>query len=499
VDAHYGLGNALMVQGRFPEAAASYEQVLRLRPRQIEAHNNLGVALAEQGVMAEAVAHYEEALRLQPTYAEAHFNWGNALKSLQHFEAAAEQYREAVRLRPNWSGAHNNLGLVAARMGQFDEASSHYAEALRLLPTYAEAHNNLALCLQAQGHLDTALIHFNRAVDCQPNFAAAHANRAQLWLLLGHYRRGWPEYEWRWQIPGAVLPALPQPIWDGSDLSGRTILLRAEQGIGDTIQFIRYAPLVKQKGARVLVETPPTLLPLLACCPGIDECVPRGGTSPLPMPEFDVQARLPSLPGILQTTLADVPAPVPYLFPDEGLVRQWRGKLTGGEFKIGICWQGSSKYPGDRERSIALHQFLPLARLSGVRLFSLQKGLGTEQLTQLAEHDRITDLGRELDETTGAFMDTSAVLKHLDLVITADTALGHLAGAMGRLVWITLSVACDWRWMIDRLDSPWYPTARLFRQTTLDRWEDVFARLTAAAQALVNGPRKEGGKVPRES
>jgi tetratricopeptide (TPR) repeat protein len=495
VEAHYGLGNALMVQGRFAEAVASYEQVLRLRPQQAEAHNNLGVALAEQGRLAEAVVHYELALQEQPAYAEAHYNWANALKVQEQYRGAAEHYHQAVRLRPTWAAAHNNLGLVSARLGEFEQARSCYEQALRLLPTYAEAHNNLALLLQTQGQLDLALIHFNRAIELQPEFAAAHANRAQVWLLLGHYRRGWPEYEWRSKIPGAILANLPQPVWDGTDLTGRTILLRAEQGIGDTIQFIRYAPLVKQKGGRVLVEAPDTLLPLLRCCSGIDELIARGS----PLPDFEVQARLPSLPGILQTTLADIPAPIPYLTVDVAMVGQWKKQLGAVRtFKIGISWKGISKYPGDRERSIALRHFMPLARIPGVRVFSLQKGPGMAQLAELEQPDLITDLGSRLDETAGAFMDTAAVMKNLKLVITSDTATAHLAGALGVPVWIALSVACDWRWMIDRLDSPWYPTMRLFRQTTLDRWDDVFERMATALQGMVPAPKPRAPRAPRK-
>jgi Flp pilus assembly protein TadD len=479
-EAHYNLGNALIVLGKFKDAAACYEQTLLLQRHHAEACCNLGVALAEQGLLADAVTRYEQALQLRPSYPEAMFNRANALKALGQFEAAGAGYKQALRLRPDWPAAHNNLGLTYAQMGQFGDAVASYEQALRLAPNYSEAHNNLGLCLQAQGILDLALQHFDAALQLQPDFAAAHANRAQLWLLLGHYGRGWPEYEWRWKLPGVGLPPLPQARWDGSPLAGRTILLRAEQGLGDTLQFVRYAPLVQERGGLVLVECQPSLAALLERCPGIDGLAARGS----PLPDFDVQIPLLSLPGIFQTTLATVPKTGPYVFADQQLVEHWRSELgTADGFKIGIAWKGNAKYPGDRQRSIPLHHFLTLAGIPGVHLFSLQKGPGREQLAELAEGRRITDLDSRLDETSGAFMDTAAVMVNLDLIVTSDTATAHLAGAMGLPVWVPLSVACDWRWLLDREDSPWYPTLRLFRQTVVDSWDDVFDRLAVAVKA----------------
>jgi hypothetical protein len=271
-------------------------------------------------------------------------------------------------------------------------------------------------------------------------------------------------------------------LWEGSPLHGRTILLRAEQGLGDTLEFIRYAQLLKQQGATVFVECQKPLLRLLARCPGIDRLLAQGE----PWPEtVDVQIPLLSLPSRLGTTLATVPAPIPYLSADPDLVAHWAQQLrSDGTFKIGIVWQGSPAYRDDQSRSIPLAQFAPLARLEGVQLISLQKGRGTEQLRKVADQFSILDLGSQLDETAGPFMDTAAVMKNLDLVIACDTAIGHLAGALGVPVWVALPFVPDWRWLLHRGDSPWYPTVRLFRQSVPGDWPGVFQRMTDAVRKL---------------
>ena len=274
----------------------------------------------------------------------------------------------------------------------------------------------------------------------------------------------------------SVETVLPQPRWDGSDLQGKTILLRAEQGLGDTLHFIRYAALVKQRGGTVVVACQKPLLRLLQTCPGIDRLVVRGTE----LPPFDVQAPLLSLPGIFQTALTSIPARVPYVFADAGLVEHWRQRLaTLPGFKVGIAWQGNPQVSKVQPHFIPLGAFEPLARLPEVQLISLQKGPGAEQLTTLNPAFPVTDLGT-LDEAAGPFMDTAAIVKNLDLVISADTVTAHLAGALGVPTWVALPFFPDWRWLLDREDSPWYPTLRLFRQAETGGWPSVFARMTAA-------------------
>ncbi len=473
---HYRLGNALYARGLLGEALTSYQQALLLRPQHAETHNNLGVVLADQGRPAEAVPYYQQALALKSTYAEAHYNLGNAFKALQRLDEAVASYQHAIRHNPQFAPAYLNLGVALTAQGKPAEAVAAYRQAIQREPDMVQAHNNMGLALAHQNQLDEALACYARALQIQPDFADAHYNRALALLVRGDFAQGWPEYEWRWRL--AEIPSRPftQPRWDGSPLAGRTILLHAEQGAGDTIQFIRYAPLVQQRGGRVLLECPAALIPLLSTCRGIDQLIGRG----TPLPAFDVHAPLLSLPGIFRTSLATIPADIPYLATDPQQVERWRHQLEGiREFKIGISWQGSPGYRWDRQRSFALAHLEPVARLIGVRLFSLQKGLGTEQLRDLPGWFPVTDLGGTLDENTGAFVETAAVLKNLDLVITCDTALGHLAGALGVPVWIVLPFAPEWRWLLDRDDSPWYPTVRLFRQERLGDWDGVFARVAA--------------------
>ena len=318
-------------------------------------------------------------------------------------------------------------------------------------------------------------------------------------MLLGDYEQGWPEYEWRWTQPGFTRRQFTQPAWDGSDLAGRSILLYAEQGLGDTLHFIRYAPLVSQRGGKVIVECQPALVRLLKGVEGIDKLIAESS----PLPPFDVQAAMFSLPAIFHTTVGTIPATVPYLHADPKLIDKWRHELNSrsrqpggtvattrsgparqagptGAFKVGIAWQGSPTYGYDNLRSIPLEKFARLTQIEGVQLISLQKGPGSEQLGAVQGRFPVMDLGKQLDETSGPFMDTAAVMKNLDLVICSDTAVPHLAGALGVPVWVALPYVPDWRWLLECEDSPWYPTMRLFRQTQDGKWDDVFERIAAA-------------------
>jgi tetratricopeptide (TPR) repeat protein len=477
VEAHINLGVALQKQGKLEEALASLHQALRLQPDSAEAHNNLGNVLQEQGQLDEAQACYQQALHLRPDYAEAHNNLGNVLQKQGKLVEALACLQQALRLKPDYTEAHNNLGNVLQKQGKLVEALACLQHALRLKPDFAEAHYNLGNVLKEQGQLTEALASYQQALRLTPDYAEAHWNRALVWLLAGDFEQGWPEYEWRWQRQEASPPRFPQPRWDGASLHGQTILLWAEQGLGDTLQFVRYAPLVQARGGCVLVACQPALVPLLSRCPGIDQLLSQGS----PLPPFDAWAPLLSLPGLLQTTLATVPRTVPYLFPDPERVQYWRQELHPLEgFKIGIVWQGNSRHQNDKQRSIPLAQFEPLARVERVQLISLQKGAGREQLEAVAERFPVIDLGQRLDGDSLA--DAAAAMQNLDLLIACDTALAHLAGALGVPVWLALPFAPDWRWLLEREDSPWYPSMRLFRQQKWGDWDEVFARMAAALQ-----------------
>lgn len=479
-EGHINLAAVLQAQGKLADARACYEQALRLRPDAAEAHNNLGNVLKEQGQVAEAQTHYEHALRLKPDFPEANNNLGTLLQEQGQWDAARAAYEAALRHKPDYAEAHVNLGNVHKDQGNLTEARACFERALHLRPDLAEAHYNLGNVLKEDGQIAAACACFHEALRLQPNFAKAHAGLGLAWLLAGNFEQGWPEYEWRWQCKEFTPPRFRQPLWDGSPLDGRTILLLAEQGLGDTLQFVRYAPLVQARGGRVVFACQPALLPLLRSCPGIDHLVAVGGS----LPPFAVYAPLLSVPRILGTTLATVPVPVPYLRADAQLLDHWRQEFRSvAAFKIGIAWDADARFRAlNYRRCIPLAEFAPLAQLKGVRLFSLQKGPGVEQLRRLAGRFAVTDLSSRLDETSGAFMDTAAVMQSLDLIVTADISIAHLAGALGVPVWVALPSAPDWRWLLEREDCPWYPSMRLFRQKEWGNWREVFERMAATLQ-----------------
>lgn len=405
------------------------------------------------------------------------------------WDQAVGCFEAALRQRPKYPAVLNRLGLALAELDRWEEAVACNRELLLQQPNRFSAHQNLCKAYSLLGKIDESLAHVGHALRLKPNNPESRVNRALLWLRQGDFERGWAEYEWRWRLKANKPRAWSKPLWDGSSLAGQTILLHAEQGLGDTLHFVRYAAVLKESGALVIVESPPALARLLALCPGIDHLVTRGSARP----PFDVHAPLLSLPRLLGTTLDNIPARVPYLAAEPKLVERWRRKLAAyAGYKVGIVWQGSSQYPDDRLRSIPLSHFESLAGVKGVRLFSLQKYEGTEQLAGKATRFPVIDLGPKVDEATGPFMDTAAIMKNLDLVISCDTASAHLAGALGVPVWLPLSVSSDWRWGLNREDSPWYPTMRLFRQKEQGDWREVFVRLAAALKLECRRPVRLG-------
>lgn len=473
-DATRLLGNALYLLGRYAEAADCYRRACVLRPDDADAHCNLGAALADQGMLAEAIPCYEQALRLRPQFPSAQFNLGNALRLLDRCNEAASAYAEALRLQPHFAECHNNLGIALYRQGRLAEALASYREAIRLWPGFGRAHTNLGLALADSGRLAEAEAAHEEALRLLPDDPDAHRNRSLALLLLGDYERGLPEYDWRWRCADFSPPRTDRPRWDGSPLDGRTILLYTEQGMGDTLQFVRFVPHVQQRGGRVVLAAPASLHPVLSRCVGIEQLVPLAAEPP----PFDAYCPLMSLAAVFGTTLATIPNRVPYLRADPALSERWRRELAGiPGFKVGIAWQGNPRVLYDRSRSIPLRAFEPLAKVAGVRLISLQKGQGTEQLGSVAQDFEVIALRPDLDETSGALMDTAAIIENLDLVVTCDTVIAHLAGALAARAWVALPLVPDWRWLLDREDSPWYPSLRLFRQIHAGSWAEPFARM----------------------
>ena len=429
-------------------------------------------------------------------------NLGNILWEQGRLDEAVRWFRPAVALRPDSAVALMNLGVTLSDLGAFDEALSFIRESLRLLPDSPSSHVNLGNTLARQGNLDAALACYEHALRIRPDFPEARRYRAYLWLARGDFERGWPEHEWRFKCTKPRLLAVESPRWTGDELNGRSILLVGEQGLGDVLQFIRFARLVKERGGHVVLACPEPLIRLADRCPGVDRVVDWNST----LPACDVHAHLMSLPLILGTTLENLPSR-PYLSVETTTGLAWRpivaqtlsrlgppglaeGRHTGRDFTIGIAWQGNRGNTIDRWRSFPLALFAHLAKLPGVRLISLQMGDGTEQVAELAGRFPVAELRQEDDgdDPRGDFADTAAVMSHLDLVVAPESAVAHLAGSLGRKVWVPLSTVGDWRWMLEREDSPWYPTMRLFRQSAPGDWETVFERMAGAlSQELPQG------------
>jgi tetratricopeptide (TPR) repeat protein/ADP-heptose:LPS heptosyltransferase len=483
-EAHNNLGQSLEALGRPAEALSCYQECLRIRPDLAQAHVNLGGLLIKSRRFAEAEGHTERALNLAPHSADAHFLHGTVLMALERHGDAEVALRQAATLNANSWDIHQKLGDTSWILGHWQAARASYERALVLQPGNALTMGNLGLVLSDLGLLDESLAMFGRSLAIDRNNHEFHRNRALVWLLQGDFARGWPEYEWRFGCVGLPIRPFPRPLWDGSPLGGRTILVHCEQGLGDTLQFLRYVPMVKARGGRVVLVCQPALKRLLTGLPYVDELIVQGDA----IPAFDVHCPLLSLPRIFGTTPDNIPAEVPYLQPDPALTEHWQSRLAAVEgFKIGVAWQGSPKFRKDRERSFPLRRLAPLAELSSVRLVSIQKGPGREQIADEAASAPLLDLGGELDESTGPFLDTAALMKSLDLVITPDTVVAHLAGALGVPVWVALGHVPHWPWLLDRTDSPWYPSARLFRQPQRGDWDAVFRAMTEALSNMICG------------
>jgi tetratricopeptide (TPR) repeat protein len=474
VDAQNNLGAALKDLGKPGEAIFAYRQTLRLNPNYADAHNNLGVVLRETGQVDEAIDSFQRALALIPRHAYALNNLGVALQEKNRLDEAIERHRQALAINPNYAEALNSLGYALYAQGQADEAMRCYRQALQINPRHAEAHNNLGIALFEQGRFAEAEESYRQTLVCDTSHKLARWNRSMLRLLQGDLAGGWPDYEFRWSQPGLAPRSFQQARWDGAPLAGKTVLVHAEQGLGDAIQFVRYLPLVKERGGRVIFECHRPLYDLVHGMAGVDQVIRVGD----PWPEHDAQIALVSLPGLFGTTLATIPANVPYLLADPERVKRWREAIKAAvgidaRLKVGIVWQGNPKNPKDHLRSLPLKCFEPLAKVAGVKLLSLQVGAGTEQIA--ACQFPIIDLGRDFDPESLA--DLAAALVNLDLVVTVESGVAHLAGALAVPTWTLLRFVPDWRWLLERSDSPWYPTMRLYRQKERGEWAEVVARI----------------------
>ncbi|OIQ81139.1 TPR repeat-containing protein YrrB [mine drainage metagenome] len=474
-EAHSNRGNALLDLDRPGDALASYDRALGIRPDYAEACYNRGNALRELQRPAEALANYDRALASRPEYAEAHSNRGNALLDLKRPGEALASYDRALGIRADFAQALNNRGNALMALNRLDEAVASFDRALAIRPDYAEAHSNRGNALRDLMRLDEALSSYGLALGIRPDYAEVHWNESFCRLLMGDYALGWQKYEWRWDRALKVdsLRSFPQPLWLGEEnLEHKTILLHAEQGFGDTLQFCRYAPLVAARGARVVLDVPAALKSLCQTLAGVDTVLATGDA----LPFFDFHVPLMSLPLALGTRLDSIPAGLPYLHAAPELGAAWNAWLGRREKpRIGLAWSGRPIHKNDHNRSLP---FALLADLidDGAEFICLQKEFRAEEEETVRRHPCLRNVSERLQD----FSDTAALIETLDLVITVDTSIAHLAGALGKPVWILLPFSPDFRWLLGREDSPWYPSARIFRQQQPGRWEPVLADVRQA-------------------
>jgi tetratricopeptide (TPR) repeat protein len=511
IEACNNLGNALKNKGETERALDYYTKAIVLNPDYIPVINNLANLLKKLGRTDEAVIHYKKAISLDPGVSETYFNLADALKDLDMFDDAIEQYRQAISIRPDFAEAYSDLGNILKKIKKYDEAIENYRKAISLKPDFAEAYNNLSdtyrvlgkfsesvdLGLKAiqvkpdfesayvnlgniylaQGNYNASIEQYQKAIEIRPNYPDAHYNMGLLLLLMGEFEEGWKEYGWRFkskEIADQIgYRDLGIPVWNGTPLNGRTILIMSEQGFGDQIQFARYIPLIKEMGGRVLFECHKELMPLFESFEGIDRLLEKPYNSDSGE-NTDVCVQLLNLPGIFGAKLDNMLADVPYLKADPGSADKWESRFNRASIKIGIVWAGNPKHSNEGNRSCKLSDFTLLSSIPDVELFSLQKdGMNGNYESHLSAM-KVIDLGKEI----GDFNDTASIIEKLDLVISVDTSVAHLAGSLGRPVWTLLPFIPDWRWMLDREDTPWYPTMKLFRQREPGDWEDVLNRVT---------------------
>jgi tetratricopeptide (TPR) repeat protein len=514
-EACYNLGNALQAQEKLPEAAAQFERALALRPTLAEAHGNLGNVLQAMGDFDEAQVHYERAIQLKPNFAEVYYNLGNLLSTQKKFDEAVSQFQNALRYDPACAKAHNNLGNVFRSLDRPAEAVAQYEQVPDNDPEFTDAYNNLGLALlslgrheeairsirrtlalkphlaqgycnlgavyHAQNRIAEATENYERALSLNPELAKARLNLGMVQLLSGDFAAGWKNYELRWEDAPLQRRPFTQPQWRGEPLNGARILLHAEQGYGDTLQFLRYVPLVLAAGGSVILEVQSRLRRIAAELPGVAEVVCTGD----PLHAFDWHCPLLSLPLAFHTDLETIPAQTPYLFiPQEAQRKMGALDWPSKGLRVGLVWAGNPTFAQDRYRfrSVPLPLFQPIFEFPGMHLFSLQVGDATVQLAEAP--GAIVDLSPQ----TVDMADTAALIAHLDLVISVDTSVAHLAAGLGVPTWVPMPYSPDWRWLQEREDTPWYPTMRLLRQQRPGDWESVIDRMSSAMATIPANP-----------
>ena len=476
---HSNLGVALQRLARHAQAFLAFEAAITCDPTYAPAHANLSATLREIERLSEAVAAAQAAIAADPSFAPGYYNLGSALFIQGDYRGAEKALSAAIALEPEIADAQNNLGNALAELGRIDEAIPAYRRAVALNPKFAKAWNNLGSALMKARDLPAALHAFETAIELNPDFAEAHADYGNCLLMAGDFERGWREFEWRLSVPSyaSTFPVLPKSRWDGAAGSGGRLLVYAEGGIGDVVQLLPLVAQAKARGWFTVLAARPSMISLFTGMPGVDEVVNQNNS----LPAYDAFVAMESLPAVLGITLETVPSSVPYLFPKPDRLAAWKEKLDSlaglKRLRVGMVWAGNPNWRLDRFRSPGLSPILPLLDAPDIAFFSLQVGPARAKIAEYGVTDQIIDLAGEL----GDLAETAAAMSNLDLVISSCTGPAHMAAALGRPVWIALPYDGCWRWMLDRDDSPWYPTLRLFRQETRGDWSHPVNRI---AQAL---------------
>ncbi|AMN43366.1 tetratricopeptide repeat protein [Rhodoplanes sp. Z2-YC6860] len=467
--------------GLFDEAEQRYRAVLQSDPRQWQALHQLGSIFLERGDHVQALEYMAAAMKANPASAEAKSNYGFILQKMERHEEALDYFSRSLVVRPTYAPALLNRGVSLHQLGRLQQALDNFERVLALEPRNVKALYNRANILHELRRFDESLATFQQTLALAPNYAEAQLNEALTRLLLGDFERGWRQYEWRWKAESQRHQRrdFAQPLWLGGEaLAGKTILVHAEQGFGDAFQFVRYLPRLAALGAEVILEVKPGLRAILSGMNGVARVVEQGE----PHPHFDVHCPIMSLPLAFRTTLDTIPADVPYLKAPPDRLQKWSHLSSRQGFRVALAWAGSATHKQDQLRSIPLKELVPLiAGADGVEWLSVQRELRAGDAELLNELPKVRSLGGELED----FADTAAVLSQADLVITVDTAVAHLAGALGRPVWLLVQYSPDFRWLLDREDSPWYPTLRIFRQDQLRDWSGVAGRVAEALKSSV--------------
>ena len=470
----HGLASALKDNGRRREAEAVLRALSHTRPHEGRAHLELAHLLRDGENFEDAEIHYRRALELMDSKPGVLNALAGLLITSGREEEGESCFRQALALDAGHLPSLNNLGLLLASRKNLDEAVELFRRAVRLMPQRADLWFNFADTLHARLSLDEAHEAYGKAIALRPDFAIAHMHKGMTWLLEGHFQKGWEEYEWRWRaegFPNAPTPGIP---WDGSPLNGAEILLTAEQGLGDILQFVRYAALVSARGGRVILQAPQSMTRLMKTVPGVARVIPTNQPLGQILGGSPVHAPLMSLPRLMGTTMDTIPANVPYMKADAESTAIWQSRIGSDGIKVGVVWQGNVGHRNDVNRSGTFSMMAPLANLPGVRLFSLRKdAAAVDRPLPGARNDPVTDLVTDLGPELKDFAHTAAAVCCLDLIISVDTAVAHLAGALGKPVWLLLPHSPDWRWLLDRKDSPWYPSMRLYRQSSRGGWGPV--------------------------